>query len=258
MNLALFKNRNYVLAASISALYGAALFGGMFAVPLFLQSIQGLSATTAGLALLPAGLILAIVFPICGHLSDRLPPHGMIMVGMLLLAYASLVMVQADPFTSFFTICWWLVISRVGMAMVMPSLNLAAFSTLPRSQLTQASGNINFVRQLGGALGVNLTSVYLDRNTSAHLDYIVSAQDAANTQTTHMIEALIPSLHSIGVEEAYQVPLAGYILSSELYKQALTLGFQDTFFYTGLLLAIAMIPAYMLRDTTRGEAIDRS
>jgi len=258
MNLSLFKNRNYALAAIISALYGAALFGGMYAVPLFLQSIQGLTATTAGLALLPAGLMLTVAFPICGHLSDRLPPHTMIMVGMVLLAYASLVMVQADPFTTFATICWWLVISRAGMAMVMPSLNLAAFSTLPRSELTQASASINFVRQIGGALGVNLTSVFIDRNTSAHLDYIVSSQDAANPETQNMLASLIPSLNSIGVEQAYQAPLAGWILSGELYKQALTLGFQDTFFYTGLVLSVAIIPAYMLRNAVRSEAIDQS
>lgn len=247
MDLSLFKNRNYAMAAIVSALYGAALFGGMYAVPLFLQAVQELTATKAGLALLPAGLILTIAFPICGKLSDRTPPHWMILSGMLLLAYSSAIMVTANQFTAFWTICGWLIINRIGMAMVMPSLNVAAFSTLQPAQLTQASGTINFVRQIGGAFGVNLTSVYLDRSTSYHMDYITSTQDAANPQTQSMLAQLMPGLHQSGIEEAFQEPMAAWILSKELYSQALTLGFQDTFLITGVVMFLAIIPSIALR-----------
>ncbi len=248
MDLSLFQNRNYTMSAIVSALFGAALFGGMYAVPLFLQAVQELTATKAGLALLPAGLILTIAFPICGKLSDRAPPHWMILVGMMLLAYASAVMVTADKFTAFSTICFWLILSRLGMAMVMPSLNVAAFSTLQPSQLTQASGTINFVRQIGGAFGVNLTSVYLDRSTSYHMDYIISTQDAANPQTQSMLKQLVPGLHQSGVDQAYQEPLAMWILNQEFYSQSLTLGFQDTFLITGIILFLALIPSFALRS----------
>lgn len=248
MDLSLFQNRNYTMSAIVSALFGAALFGGMYAVPLFLQAVQELTATKAGLALLPAGLILTIAFPICGKLSDRAPPHWMILAGMMLLAYASAVMVTADKFTAFSTICIWLILSRLGMAMVMPSLNVAAFSTLQPSQLTQASGTINFVRQIGGAFGVNLTSVYLDRSTSYHMDYIISTQDAANPQTQSMLKQLVPGLHQSGVDQAYQEPLAMWLLNQEFYSQSLTLGFQDTFLITGIILFLALIPSFALRN----------
>ncbi len=248
MDLQLFKNHNYAMTSIVSAVYGAALFGGMYAVPLFLQAVQELTATKAGLALLPAGLVLAVAFLVCGKLSDRTPPHWMIISGMLLLAYSSAIMVTADQSTAFATICWWLIISRIGMAMVMPSLNIASFSTLQPQQLTQASGTINFIRQIGGAFGVTLTSVYLNRSTSYHMDYITSTQDAANPQTQSVIAQLIPGLHQSGVEQAYQEPLAAWILSKELYAQALTLGFQDTFLITGIVMFLAIIPSIALRN----------
>jgi EmrB/QacA subfamily drug resistance transporter len=251
MDLSLFKDRNFRLAAYVSALFGGALFSGMYIVPLFLQSIQGLTATKAGLAMLPAGLLLTIAFPISGRLSDRLPPHWMLISGMLLMAYGTGVMVQADQFTGFVLICWWLVLSRVGMAMAMPALSVAAFSTLPQHQLTQASATSNFIRQMGGALGVNLTSVYLDRSTSYHMDYITSTQHAANPQTTSMLTQLTPALHDSGVEQALQEPLAAWILSRELYRQALSLGFQDTFLIAGIAVLAAIIPSFMLRHIKR-------
>jgi len=103
------------------------------------------------------------------------------------------------------------------------------------------------VRQIGGAFGVNLTSVYLDRSASYHMDYITSTQDAANPQTQSMIAQLVPGLHQSGVEQAYQEPLAAWLLSKELYAQALTLGFQDTFLITGIVMFTAIIPSIALR-----------
>lgn len=248
MDLTLLQDRNFLMSVIVSILFGAALFGSMYTIPLFLQSVQELTATKAGMALLPAGLLLTIAFPICGRLSDRVPPHWLIVGGMLLLSYSAGIMMQADRFTAFATICWWLILSRVGMAMVMPALNVAAFSTLAPAQLTQASATINFFRQLGGAFGVNLTSVYLDRSTSYHLDYIISTQDAANPQTQAMLSQLVPGLHQAGIEQAYQEPLAAWILTKELYEQALSLGFQDTFLITGICLFFTLVPSYLLKN----------
>ncbi len=248
MDLSLYKDRNFALSAIISAVFGAALFASMYTAPLFMQAIQELTPTKAGLALLPAGLVLTIAFPVSGVFSDRLPSHWMVISGMLLLGYSSAVMMGADRFTAFATICWWLLLGRLGMALVMPALNRAAFSTLPPQQLSQASGSINFARQLGGAFGVNLTSVYLDRTTSFHLDYIVATQTSDNPQTQDMMLKLMQGLHEIGADQSLQEPLAGYLLSSELYKQAMSLGFQDTFLATGLVMFAAIIPSYMLRN----------
>lgn len=248
MDLSLFKDRNYALATIVSALLGAALFGVMYIVPLFMQTIQQLTPTQAGLGLLPAGLVLVIAFPISGHFSDRLPPHWLIVTGMLLLGVSIILMMEVDRFTAFAAICWWLVLGRLGMAMVRPALYRAAFISLQPAQLTQASGSINFIRQLGGAFGVNLASMYLDRSTSFHLDHIISTQTASNPHTQELIAQLIPELHQVGIESALQEPMAVYILGNELYRQAMTMGFQDTFLITGIAMFIAIIPGYMLRN----------
>lgn len=254
LNLKLFSYRSFNLAAIISVLFGAGLFGGMYASPLFLQIIQGVSATEAGLAMLPAGLLLTIAFPVVGYFSDKVPQYLLIMGGMAVLAYGTAIMVFADQFTPFWTICWWLILSRIGMAIVMPPLSMVSMSALPPQLLTQASGTINFIRQIGGALGVNLTSVILNRRTSKHMDYINSFQNEENVQTQTMITQLVPELHRSGVDASIQEPLAAWIMQSELYLQAMALSFQDTFFIMGMVLAVGVIPAYMLRNISKHQA----
>ncbi|GAA5317033.1 MAG: DHA2 family efflux MFS transporter permease subunit [Candidatus Pelagadaptatus aseana] len=246
LNLRLFRNRDFANASIVSVLFGMGMFGGMYAVPLFLQTIQGITATEAGLAMLPAGIVMTLVFPIFGALSDKAPPNWVVMFGVALMAYATGIMVLADRFTPFWTICWWLILSRIGMSAIMPSMSKAAMSSLPTELMTSASGAFNFIRQLGGAIGVNLTSVAIDRRTTKHMDYINSLQNEENSQTGAMITRLIPELHKSGVDMASQEPLAAWIMQKELYRQAMSLGFQDTFLYMGLLLAIGVIPAYYL------------
>ncbi|MEC8427166.1 MAG: hypothetical protein VXZ35_01980, partial [Pseudomonadota bacterium] len=144
-------------------------------------------------------------------------------------------------------------ISRIGMSAVMPSMSKAALISLPTVLLTQASGAINFVRQLGGAVGVNLTSVTLDRRTSTHMEYINNFQNEENVQTQTMIAQLIPELHQSGVDMASQQPLAAWIMQKELYRQAMSLGFQDTFLYMGIVVGIGVIPAYFLGRTRKQD-----
>ncbi len=248
MDLRLFNYPAFSQAAIISFIYGVVLYSGMYTVPLFLQSIQSITPTEAGLTLLPGGLCMALALLVGGHLSDRLPPYLIMFVGLLLLVYSFAVMFDANRFTSLALMAWWIVLGRIGMALMMPAINVAAFSSLPQNLLSQASGTTNFLRQMSGAIGVNLISVYLARQTSLHTEQIVITQQADNPQTQIMLEGLVPSLHQSGVAEPLLEPLAGWILSNELYRQGLTLAFQDAFVMTAIISTLGLIPAWLLKN----------
>ncbi len=74
MNPRIFADRGFAGAFAVALVYGACIFGTTFLVPLFVQTIQGYTATRAGLVLMPAGLLMVIVFPIAGRLADRVHP----------------------------------------------------------------------------------------------------------------------------------------------------------------------------------------
>jgi len=246
LNLELFRYANFNASAIIAVIFGAGLYSSLYLTPLFLQTIQGLDATASGFILLPGGLLLAVVFPISGGLSDRLDPWILICMGLIMFALSSWLMIASDRHTSAGQFIYWVILGRVGMGLIMPSLNVATFSALPPHLLTQASGTANFLRQLGGAFGVNLSSIFLERQSSQHLSRINDTQHAGNIETQETVAALLPNLVQAGIDQSQQQAVAVWVLGRELYQQALTLAFQDTFGITAIVFLAALLPTAYL------------
>src|SRR3546814_9687269 len=85
-----------------------------------------------------------------------------------------------DVDTPFWTLALWVVLGRIGLGFILPALNAGALRALPDSQLAQGSGSVNFVRQLGGAFGVNLLAIFVERRTTFHGDALAQTITAAN------------------------------------------------------------------------------
>ncbi|MBT6430273.1 MAG: DHA2 family efflux MFS transporter permease subunit, partial [Rhodospirillaceae bacterium] len=124
MELRVFFNKKFAIAAIVGMVLGAGLFGSIYIIPLFVQTIQGYSPTRSGLLMVPGGIIMMMSFPIAGRLSDRLPHYQMILFGMLVYGFSSVLMMQAHTDTPFWVFAAWIMIGRVGLASVMPTLTV--------------------------------------------------------------------------------------------------------------------------------------
>jgi hypothetical protein len=144
------------------------------------------------------------------------------------------------------------VLSRIGLALIKPALNVTALRALDPVLLGQGAGMINFARQLGGAFGVNLLSVMLDRRTFFHSDTLTALQTAANSTTLELLRHMEALLARAGVPENLQGPGALHFLGDVVYAQAYTMGFRDSFLLIGIVYVLAMIPAWIMgRARTR-------
>ena len=175
MQVALFANRNFSLASAVAFIYGAALFGSTYLLPVFMQLALRLPPSQAGAVLLPAGLVLAITMAAAGRLADRVAPARMIGPGISLLALSFAAMVFLAPGAAVVVLAGWAVVGRIGMGFVLAPLNLSAMAGLPSSQITHGASTINFMRQLGGAVGVSLTGSVLEWRLQASPDEHVGA-----------------------------------------------------------------------------------
>lgn len=162
LQLALFRHRSFAMGACVSFIYGVALYGSTYLVPVFMLIALHLPATQAGGVLLPAGLVLAATIPIAGRLADHAPLGRLVLIGMLLMALSSILMVLVDQGSGLLVISLWLAVGRVGLGFVLPSLNLASLRGLPAGLISQGASSISFVRQLGGAIGVSLVGIVLE------------------------------------------------------------------------------------------------
>lgn len=168
MNLDLFRVRPFAMGSLVAFIYGTALFGSTYLIPVYLQMGLGLSASYVGALLLPAGLVLAVTIAIVGRLADHHPAHRLVSTGLLLLALSFALVVLLDRSSPLYWLVALTVLGRVGLGFVLPSLNLGAMRSLAPPLIPQGSSSINFLRMLGGAAGVSLCGIVLEWRLAAH------------------------------------------------------------------------------------------
>ena len=246
VNLRVLANGQFTSAAVVACLFGVGLFGSTYLVPLFVQTVQGYTAYTSGLLLMPGGLILGFFMPIAGFLSDRIPARGLIISGLLCFIVSSFWLAQVDVNSGFWMIAGCVVLSRIGLALIKPSLNVSALRALKPELLSQGAGMINFARQLGGAFGVNMLSVTLDRRTFFHGDAMASLQTAANSASADLLRQLQALLAQAGVPPEQQMAGALHFLGRVVHAQAYTMGFRDSFMIVAIIFTVGLIPAWIM------------
>jgi len=161
MRLDLFRQRRFALGALVAFVYGAALFGSTYLLPVFMQIALSLPPSQAGAVLLPAGIVLAITIPLVGRSSTPSSRAAFIFCGLVLLALSFVLMLIVGRGTTLMLITAFAVLGRIGLGCILPSLNLAAMESVDTALVAQGTSMINLLRQLGGATGVSLIGVFL-------------------------------------------------------------------------------------------------
>jgi EmrB/QacA subfamily drug resistance transporter len=175
MELRLFTYKAFSMGSVVAFIYGMALFGSTYLVPVFMQLALHLPPSQAGAVLLPAGFVLALTIPVASRLVDRVPMNRIVATGLLLLASSFLLMVTVGPTSALIWITLWAVIGRIGLGCVLPSLNLGAMRGLPDGFIPHGASTINFMRQLGGAVGISLVGIVLEWRLQVHAGDAVRA-----------------------------------------------------------------------------------
>lgn len=248
LDLRVFSYYRFTVFSIVAAVTGAGLYGSTYIIPLFLQIAQNMSPTDSGMMLLPAGLVMGALFPFVGMLADRGSHRLLLSIGIVVFAYSNYLMVAADVNTSYWTFCWWMIIGRIGVAFLAPVVNLSSMQALPMEHLQQGAGAVNFLRQLGGAFGVNLLALALVQRTSFHRDALFATQSFDNSDSFALLDSLQQTLASSGLTQWEQQYIAFQTLGKVIYQQAMVLSFQDGFLILGVVFIFTLIPVWMVRS----------
>lgn len=170
LNLELFRYRTYAFGSLVAFIYGIALFGSTYLLPVYMQLGLQLPPSHVGTILLPSGIVLAITIGIAGRLTTRLPTYVMVSGGLVLLAASFALMPTIGVHSGLWLLVAWAILGRIGLGFILPSLNLGAMRPLDKALIPQGASAINFLRMLGGATGVSLCAIVLEWRLAAHGD----------------------------------------------------------------------------------------
>lgn len=206
MDLALFGYRTFAMGSIVAFIYGTALFGSTYLLPVYMQLALRLSPSYVGTILLPAGFILAITIALVGRLADRKPTRVLVSIGLALLAVSFALMVTIGLGTAIWVLVAWAILGRIGLGFILPSLNLGSMRSLHKNLIPQGSSAINFVRMLGGAAGVSLCGIVLEWRIAAHGDSLANPQTSvARLAAFNEVFWMLSALCALAVVAAWQL-----------------------------------------------------
>ncbi|MBZ9567720.1 DHA2 family efflux MFS transporter permease subunit [Modicisalibacter tunisiensis] len=246
IELAIFRYRIFMVGILAMLLFGGSFYGIMYLLPQFVQSVLHYSPVSAGMIFVPSTAVLGVLVPLVGWLSDRYPPHWITLPGLACTMIAVWHMAQMDWNTSFAFLAGNMAIMAVGMAAFPPPTLSNAIAALPRELTGHGSGAINFVMQLGGALGTAGLVILLDRRTALHGQHLNAGVTTDNTLAREQLGQLAQLTGHLGVPDLHQSAMAGYLMGRIETIWASILAYQDGFWLlVGSLLVVA-IPSILL------------
>lgn len=255
LDLAIFRNRLFVVGTLAMCLFGGTFYGIMYLLPQFVQAVLHYSPITAGQIFLPSTAVLGILVPLVGWLSDRYPPHWITLPGLACTLFSVWLMAQMDWNTSFFYLAVAMGILSIGMAAFPPPTLSNAIAGLPGHLTGHGSGAINFALQLGGALGTAGLVILLDRQTAYHGQILNAGVNAGNTTARQALGQLTDLVGRLGVPEIHQPAMAGYLLGRIEAIWASILAYQDGFWILIGSLLLVVIPSLLLSRWRRSPHV---
>jgi len=150
-----FRSRQFAATNGVSLAMTFGIFGSIFLLAQFFQTVQGYSPLEAGLATLPWTGMPMLVAPVAGILSDRLGSRPLMAAGLFLQAAAvTWLALVSETDVAYGLLVPAFVLGGTGMALVFAPAANAVLSAVRPEEAGQASGANNAIRELGGVLGV--------------------------------------------------------------------------------------------------------
>lgn len=223
-----------------SGILGLGLYGALFAVPLFAQSILGFSATQTGWLLAPGALASAIIMVLLGKISTKVDARILIGLGAVGSTAVMFKLAQITPQTGADDLFMPLLLrGGVTVLMFLP-LSLATLGSLPKEAISAGSGFYNLTRQLGGSIGIALLTTLLQRRETFHQDILLEKLSSYNLETTQRLDALSNALQSRGIDLTTAQQQALALLKQEINLQAAVLSYADIFRFVGIIFLCSL------------------
>ncbi|AOV18234.1 multidrug resistance protein B [Acidihalobacter aeolianus] len=232
VDLTLFKSRNFNVAAIAITLGFGVYFGGIVIFPLWLQTQLNYTATWAGIASAPVGLLAIVLSPMVGRNLHRVDLRLFVTVAFLVFSICSFwlgsLTTQVD--------LWQLIDPRIylgiGIATFFIPLTAMSLAGLPQSRVASASGLLNFLRTVGASFGTSLSVTLWDRRATLHdtrlMEHLTSADQT--------LQQTFAQLHAHGFTTG-----AGYgVVERLVAQQAFMLSTNDFFWLSGWIFLFLM------------------
>ena len=169
LNIRVFRHPTFALGTIVNCLLAIGLYSSIFLIPLFMEEVQGISPSIVGLVMLPGALIMMVVSIITGKLYDKLDPTWFILIGTILVSFATWEFSQLKLDSSVAAITFWMIVRYFGLGLASSPVTTLSMKDIPAELAGHATSITNWLRQAVTALSITIFSLILTVRTQTHL-----------------------------------------------------------------------------------------
>ena len=154
VDFSFFRSRTFLGANIVAFVVSFAMLAMFFFLALYMQNIRGYSPLQAGVRFLPSTMMIVLIAPIAGRLTDRVGPRPLMTFGLLCVSGSLFWQSQLTVGSSYGALLPGFVLMGIGMAFVMSPMSTAAMNSVEPTKAGVASGILSMSRMVGGTFGV--------------------------------------------------------------------------------------------------------
>ena len=251
VNFKAFANRNLAFGCLLVFALGAVLYGLTTILPVFYQTLLGYSATASGFAVSPRGLGSIVSSVAVGVLVSKMDPRWIVAGGFLSLGISGFWLGALTLDIAPDTLFWPITVSGLGLAMIFVPLSKVALGTMNDKEIGNASGIFNFLRNVGGSIGISAANTIAQRHLQTHrndsVHWLSGASWLFRKQLTLLMQRM--SLHA----SPHTSTLRAYSLTNTaLNAQAQVYAYVDVLRYFGILCLCCVPLSFLLKKPSPG------
>jgi DHA2 family multidrug resistance protein len=245
INLRLFRNPALRVGATLGALVSFVLFGSTFLLPQLTQDLLDYPAFQAGMVLLPRVLIMLVVMPIAGRLYNYVSPRLLVGTGLCLLILAQWQLAHFLLGVGFWSFAVPLCVLGAGLGMMMVNLSTVTLSSMPRANMTAASGLYTLSRRVSGNIAYAVLATIVDRRTQFHRASLIGNVTSLNRAYWRSGSGFATLLFNHGVNSVAAHDRALAMVNGMLNRQATMMAYNDAN-YLSVMMALITLPLVLL------------
>ncbi len=252
IDFGVLRSRQLATGVAMAAALGLALYGGVFVLPIFLQSLHGFTAQQTGMVILPGAIASALTMAVMGRMRAKVDARWSITIGafIFLLAMWKLATMTIDSGQP--DLFWPLVLRGVGLGLIFIPLTNASMAELKMKDIAQGTGMFNLMRQLGGSMGIAIMATLLGRYTKSAKAVLSEHVGSIDIMTQSRLDVIARGLVAKGMTLFQAKQQAIMFIDRQLQAQASVLAFSKLYLLNGVILLCAL-PLMLLWKTGRGR-----
>jgi len=225
----IFKYPMFALSSAISIVIAVAMFSAMILMPIYVQTIRGISPMDSGLLMLPGAIVMGIMSPITGKLFDKYGARSLAVFGLIITIVTSYYFSKISMDTAYSTLVLLYTLRMFGMSMVMMPVMTNGLKQLPAHNNPHGTAMNNTLQQVSGAIGSAVLITVMNNKTTAKAEEI--AANAMNNMSAN----------------AHTTTQGAAELKQQIMNEAMLHGINYTFFISTLIAVIALILAFFIK-----------